>query len=59
MHSPKPPAYTLTALRASDKELVLWSRAGHDTAAPLLEAQFRLLSERVLPLVHAAEEGAR
>ena len=59
MHDPNPPAHTLTALRAPDKDFVLLPGAGHDTAPPLVEAQFRLLSGRVLPLVRATEGGRR
>ena len=42
-------------LAVPDKDFVLLPGVGHDTAAPLVEAQFRLLTERVLPLVRAAE----
>jgi pimeloyl-ACP methyl ester carboxylesterase len=36
-------------IKAPRKELVLVPRAGHDPNQPLLDAQFRVLEERVRP----------
>ncbi len=40
------------SISAPQKEFVLVPRAGHDPNVPLLNAQFKVLKERVLPLVN-------